>query len=76
MRSLIKLNEDDRSPCCEMCVYSKKLAGLNELSCEKKGIVSANNVCRKFSLDILKKTANRKRTLDKDKIKKLDFSID
>ncbi|MBR0278050.1 MAG: hypothetical protein IJQ50_06295 [Clostridia bacterium] len=76
MQSLIKLNPDERKPCCECCVYSKNLSGLKELSCEKKGIVSPDYVCKKFSLDILKKTAKRKRTLDKSKIKKMDFSID
>ncbi|MBR5517668.1 MAG: hypothetical protein IKV86_01415 [Clostridia bacterium] len=76
MRSIIKLSEDDRNPCCSICVYSKALAGLNELSCEKKGIVSPDHICKKFSLDIMAKTAIRKRSLDKSKISKMDFSID
>ena len=76
MQSIIKLNEDDRAPSCSCCVYSKPLAGLDELSCEKKGIVSADYVCKKFSLDIMTKTAKRNRSLDKSKIAKMDFSID
>lgn len=76
MQSIIKLGPDDRNPECSCCVYSKKLPGLNELSCEKKGIVSPNHCCKKFSLDIMSKTASRKRTLDKQKIEKMDFSID
>ncbi len=76
MQSIIKLSADDREACCSICVYSKPLAGLNELSCEKKGIVSPDNLCKKFSLDIMAKTAMRKRSLDKSKIEKMDFSID
>lgn len=76
MQSIIKLGADDREACCSICVYSKPLAGLNELSCEKKGIVSPDHLCKKFSLDIMAKTAIRKRSLDKDKIEKMDFSID
>ena len=76
MQSIIKLGPDDRAASCSCCVYSKPLAGLNELSCEKKGIVSPDHVCKKFSLDIMAKTARRKRSLDKSKIEKMDFSID
>lgn len=76
MQSIIKLGPDDVSPACKFCVYSKKLSGLTELSCEKKGIVSPDYVCKKFSLDILAKSAKRKRSLDKSKIEKMDFSID
>lgn len=76
MQSIIKLSQDDRSPSCSCCVYSKPLAGLNELSCEKKGIVAPDHICKKFSLDIMAKTAKRNRSLDKSKIAKMDFSID
>ncbi len=76
MQSIIKLSSDDREPCCSICVYSKSLAGLKELSCEKKGIVSPEHFCKKFSLDIMAKTAKRNRSLDKSKIAKMDFSID
>ncbi len=76
MQSIIKLSSDDREPCCEICVYSKSLAGLKELSCEKKGIVSPDHLCKKFSLDIMAKTDKRNRSLDKSKIAKMDFSID
>lgn len=76
MQSIIKLGAEDRQPACSCCVYSKKLPGLNELSCEKKGIVSPDYVCKKFTLDIMAKTAKRKRSLDKSKIEKMDFTID
>lgn len=75
MQSIIKLNADEQSPNCSICVYSRKLSGLDELSCEKKGIVSSDYVCKKFSLDIMAKTARRKRFLDKSKIMSEDFSI-
>ena len=76
MQSIIKLGPDDIKPSCSCCVYSKKLAGLNEMSCKHKGIVSPDYICKKFSLDIMAKTARRVRTLDKSKIEKMDFSID
>lgn len=75
MQSIIKLNADEQSPCCRVCVYSRQLSGLNELSCEKKGIVTADYLCKKFSLDIMAKTSRRKRFLDKSKISPDDFSI-
>jgi hypothetical protein len=65
MQSIIKLNSDDRPPSCEICVYSRKLSGLKELSCSYYGIVSPDYVCKKFSLDIMAKTARKKRFLDK-----------
>ena len=76
MQSIIKLGPDDQMPTCSCCVYSKELAGLDELSCEKKGIVSPDHVCKKFSLNIMAKTAKRRRSLDKSKIEKMDFSLD
>ena len=53
MQSIIKLGPDDQMPTCSCCVYSKELAGLNELSCGKKGIVSPESKIEKmdFSLD-------------------------
>lgn len=61
MQSIIKLNTDEQPPSCSVCIYSRKLSGLGELSCLKKGIVSADYLCKRFSLDITAKTARRKR---------------
>lgn len=76
MRSIIKLRPDEREESCSCCVYSEALPGLVELSCSKKGIVAPEYVCKKFTLDIMAKTARRKHTLDTDKIQQMDFSID
>ncbi|MDR0405591.1 MAG: hypothetical protein LBH54_02220 [Clostridiales bacterium] len=75
MQSVVKLNPDEQPPRCGICVYSRELSGLAELSCEKKGIVSADFVCKKFSLDIMAKTVRRKRSLDAKRIAESDFSI-
>lgn len=75
VQSIIKLSPDDRAECCEVCVFSKPLGGLRELSCSKKGIVSPDYVCKKFSLDIMAKTARRKRSLDVSRLCPKDFEI-
>ena len=64
MQSIIKLGRDDRPPACAICIYSRAMTGLDELMCAKKGIVSPDYLCKKFSLDITAKTARRKRALD------------
>lgn len=75
MQSIIKLNSDEQPPSCLVCIYSRKLSGLKELSCEKKGVVSADYICKRFSLDIMAKTARRKRSLDVSRISSDDFSV-
>lgn len=65
MQRIIKLNSEDKPQSCEVCVYSRKLSGLNELSCSKKGIVSPDYICKKFSLDITAKSARKKRFIEK-----------
>ena len=74
MQSLIKPGEG-QAPCCKICIYSRPMAGLEELSCEKKGVVRQDYYCRKFSLDILSKSARRRHSLNKDEISKKDFSL-
>jgi len=76
MRSIIKLNPDDQQPKCAICVYSKPFAGLTELSCEKKGVVAPDYICKKFSLDIMAKTSRRKHSLGNKGLSADDFSID
>ncbi|OQB15750.1 MAG: hypothetical protein BWY15_00463 [Firmicutes bacterium ADurb.Bin193] len=75
MQSIIKINTDEQKPSCSICIYSRKLSGLKELSCQKRGIVFADFVCKKFSLDIMAKTARRKRGLDRSRIAQEDFCI-
>lgn len=75
MQRIIKLGVDDRDPCCEICVFSRKMPGLDDLYCNKKGMVKPAYHCKKFSLDITAKTSRRKRTLNKKDISELDFSI-
>ncbi|MCK9478621.1 MAG: hypothetical protein M0R40_03850 [Firmicutes bacterium] len=61
MQSIIKLNCEEQPQSCAVCVYSRPLSGLAELSCSKKGVVSPDYVCKKFSLDITAKSARKKR---------------
>jgi hypothetical protein len=75
VQSIIKLSQEDRAECCEVCVYSKPLGGLKELSCSKKGIVSPDYVCKKFSLNIMAKTARRRRSLNVSHLSPKDFEI-
>ena len=76
MRSIIKLGPDDQSPKCSVCVYSNPLVGLTELTCAKKGVVAPDHICKKFSLDIMAKTARRKHSLGTKELSAEDFSID
>lgn len=75
MRSIVKLSPDDRPESCEICVYSRSLSGLKELSCSKRGIVSPDYVCKKFSLNIMAKTARRRRSLNTTHFSPEDFEI-
>jgi hypothetical protein len=65
MQSIIKLGPDEQPPSCAVCVFSRRLSGLREFSCSKKGVVSPDYVCKKFSLDIMAKTARKKRFVKK-----------
>ena len=76
MRSIIKLNSDEQKPSCSVCIYSRPMAGLKELSCKKKGVVAPDYYCKKFLLDIMAKTAKRRHSIDKSLFQDEDFSID
>jgi hypothetical protein len=71
----VKLNPDEQSPTCSICIYSSELAGLKEMACKKRGVVAPDYYCKKFELNILAKSCKRKHSLDKTKIEKMDFSI-
>ena len=75
MRSIIKLSADDRPASCAVCVFSRTLSGLSELSCAKSGIVAADYVCKRFELDITAKTARRRRAPDTARLSPDDFEI-
>lgn len=48
-------------PICETCIYGTKLSCTNEVLCRKYGIVFGDGVCKKYQLDLTKKTVRRKR---------------
>ena len=54
-----KTNEAELECFCRFCQFSAELADGEKLLCEKKGIVSAEYVCRKFAYDPLKREPKR-----------------
>ncbi len=45
---------------CRTCEHAELLVDPDVVLCEKKGIVSAGNVCRKFIYDTLKRVPPKK----------------
>lgn len=62
-------------PHCAYCARAKKLND-NYMSCLKYGVVSASYHCRKFIYDPTKRVPPRRKTLDKEIMDNLDFSLD
>lgn len=76
MQSVVNLKQDDKDPCCAFCIHSREIPGQPESRlCSRKGMVTQDYLCRKFSLDITVKTARRIRTLPK-RYHAEDFSIE
>lgn len=50
-----KLYGDEISPKCEYCAVGTPSPLLGEILCEKKGIMSSEDCCKKFKYDPLKR---------------------
>jgi len=74
LRSLIKLNKDEQTPCCAICVYSDTKDDGTMLCTKKKKEVEASKKCRKFEVDIMSVGVKRKRTVDTE-VNPEDYSI-
>lgn len=48
--------------CCKTCFYAKKIYTSPDLLCEKKGIVSSDGFCKKYSYNIFEKPIPKKRS--------------
>lgn len=44
---------------CEYCLHSKSYLNNQEILCKYKGVVMADNKCRRFKYDILKRKPNK-----------------
>lgn len=54
-----KINETELERFCKFCQHSSDLTDGEKLLCEKKGIVCAEYVCKKFLYDPLKREPKR-----------------
>ena len=61
-------------PACAYCKHSGKIDNDTYL-CAKKGIVAANNECRKFKYDPLKRVPIRMKPKDFSQCDEMDFSL-
>jgi len=59
---------------CNYCVYGTALDE-DTILCMKKGIVSRDGKCRKFSYDPCKRIPVKAKALDFDKYKNQDYSL-
>lgn len=59
---------------CQHCAYSAKLND-EQMLCTKKGVVSIDGACRKFSYDPLKRIPPKPKALDFKKYEEDDFSL-
>ena len=59
-----KLFDKDLKKSCLWCVHGKKSDYTDEVFCVKRGITSANDFCRKYKYDPLKRTPDMQ-TIDK-----------
>ena len=61
----------------KMCAYCKYCSNIDEafLLCVKRGIVSPNNSCLKFSYDPLKRIPPKKLAVERAKFNEDDFNL-
>lgn len=59
---------------CSYCARSGKIDE-NTYLCEKKGVVSSYDQCRRFRYDPLKRIPKKAKAKDFSKIDELDFSL-
>lgn len=64
----------EMEPRCTYCAYSGPLTE-QQLTCLKKGVVSAFGSCKKFSYDPLKRVPPRPAAPRLDQFKNEDFSL-
>ena len=74
MKSLLKLNKAEQSPCCAICVYCEKQKDYTMFCTKKKKEVRADKKCFSFKVDIMSLGVKRKHGIDVN-INPDDFSI-
>ena len=72
---LINMFKDVESPKCYFCEHGKRIPNTSDVICSKKGIVSEEYVCKKYSYDIFKREVKRKANLNTSKFSKEDFEL-
>lgn len=74
MKSLFKLNKNEKTPCCAICVYSDTNEEGTMLCTKKKKETEPSKKCRKFEVDIMSVGVKRKRSIEAE-INPEDYSI-
>ncbi len=52
---MAKKQEYEITKACQYCELAQPLVNEDTMLCQKKGVVSAGHVCRKFKYDLLKR---------------------
>lgn len=68
-----KLFDKDMKKSCAYCVHGKKSEYSDDVFCIKRGVTTADDYCRKYKYDPLKRTPDTE-AIDKD-YKAEDFSL-
>jgi hypothetical protein len=63
------------NPKCTLCIYATIDKTSANVSCELKGTVPSDFLCRKFKYDIFKKTIRTKKRLSNGSFSKEDFAL-
>ena len=67
--------EESELQICRFCAFGTRIAASEEVFCEKKKqILAEDNFCKKYKYDILKKELRRRKPVTK-KFEKGDFEI-
>lgn len=68
-----KLFNDDIKKSCVWCAYGKSSEYTSEVFCKKRGVTSAEDYCRKYKYDPLKRTPQAQKITDN--YSESDFSL-
>ncbi len=69
-------NNLDVSKNCATCKFGKPLINTDDIMCQKKGLVSAKHICKKYDYNRLLKRPPKKRSVNISKLDENDYSID
>lgn len=61
---------------CATCKFGRQLASVDDVICEKSGLVSAKHICKHYDYNRLMKRPGKKHTIGNKSFSENDFSIE